>query len=196
MGIASTSAEDAVLHVPEHLALVPSQDLRLRRVAQPVGRVTDEIRRLIGSMFDIMYREQGVGLAAPQVGCLARAIVVDVRPFQRATQPLALINPRILAARGGVTETEGCLSLPGIEAPVRRAQFVEVAAIGLDGEPLQLSADALLARALQHEIDHLDGILFIDRLTWAQRWRVRRALATVSASPLPRRPARPAPVRL
>ncbi len=169
------------------LTLVPPEDLRLRRVAEPVARVTDETRRLIDAMFALMYRESGVGLAAPQVGYLWRIIVVDVGACQPGQPPLALVNPRILERRGRATAVEGCLSLPGIEASVRRARAVRVQGTGRDGEPLDLTADGLLARALQHEIDHLDGILFIDRVGWAHRLRLRRSLASVSTRPSTRR---------
>ena len=184
------------MHVPERLALVPPQDVRLRRVAEPVACVTDEVRRLIDAMFALMGCEQGVGLAAPQAGWLWRIIVIDVSACQPGTRPLAIVNPRLVERHGRATAVEGCLSLPGIEAPVRRARTVRVQGTGPNGEPLDLSADGLLARALQHEIDHLDGILFIDRVGWTHRLRLRRALTQTAALPSTLRSAAMRPAAL
>ena len=176
------SAMASAVRIPDALALVPSHDRRLRRASQPVGDVTAERRRLIERMFEAMAREHGVGLAAPQVGCLVRIIVVDVSPFQAGTRPLALVNPVVTARRGSAVAVEGCLSLPGIEAPVRRAREVRVAAVDAHGQPVTIDATGLLARVLQHEMDHLDGVLFIDRVGWTHRWRLRHALAALMTS--------------
>ena len=167
------------------LALVGSGHVALRRRAAPVQAVDASARDLAERLFDTMRQEGGVGLAAPQVGVSTRVIVVDVTAVQPRTRPLALINPVIVARRGSAVAVEGCLSLPGIEAPVRRASAVSVQALDTGGEPLNLAADGLLARALQHEIDHLDGILFVDRLSLAARWRLRRALRTLGQAVRP-----------
>jgi len=140
----------------------------LRAAAQPVDAVDDALRRLIDDMMETMYAEDGVGLAAPQVGVDRRVIVVDVREPEHP--PLALVNPRILDAS---TETdrseEGCLSIPGLRDIVERPARVVVEGLDRDGAAVRVDAAGLLARALQHEIDHLDGILFIDRLTPLKR---------------------------
>ena len=170
------AAQPIHVSIPERLALVSPEDARLRRMAQRVERIDARVRAFAAAMFALMRREHGVGLAAPQVGCLLRVIVVDVSKYQRGTPPLTLVNPVVVGREGSSTAVEACLSLPGIEAPVRRARQVRVSADGIDGGPVRLAAEGLLARALQHEIDHLDGILFIDRASAAQRWRLRHAL--------------------
>ena len=172
----------AIQAIPDEIALVPPDDLRLRRPSVPVDRVTPDVRRLVTLLCDLMRREHGVGLAAPQAGVLLRVIVVDVSPYQPGTQPLALINPVVTRRSGSATALEACLSLPGIEAPVRRARDVRVAAVDRHGAPVTIDATGLLARALQHEIDHLDGVLFIDRASWAHRRRLRHALTRFTAA--------------
>jgi len=118
------------------------------------------IHKLIDDMFETMYHANGVGLAAPQVGRSLRVVVIDV-----GQGPLALINPKITASSGSATDVEGCLSIPGVTGKVTRAERVSVEALDPNGETVLFQADRLLARAVQHEIDHLDGILFIDRAT-------------------------------
>ena len=136
-----------LVEIPDHVALIAPEDLRLRRRSRAVARVDGEIRRLVRMMFELMYREQGLGLAAPQTGVLLRVIVVDVSKYQTGTQPLALVNPKIVSRRGGYeTSTEGCLSLPGIEAPVRRARQVRVQGLDADGVAVTVEASGLLAR--------------------------------------------------
>lgn len=115
-------------------------------------------------MFETMYSASGVGLAAPQIGVGKRVIVVDVSPVETEIAPLALVNPVIVEREGMVEGTEGCLSVPGIEGIVPRAESVLVRALDPQGQPVRIRAEGLLSRALQHEIDHLDGILFIDRI--------------------------------
>lgn len=136
----------------------------LLRKSAPVAKVDERIRELVRDMFETMYAAKGVGLAAPQVGVGKRVIVVDVSPVDKEIAPLALINPVIVESRGSVTGTEGCLSIPGVEGEVPRAEFVLVSGLDPQGEEVGIRAEGLLARALQHEIDHLDGILFIDRI--------------------------------
>jgi peptide deformylase len=140
----------------------------LRQVAVPVERVTDEVRALIADMFDTMYAEDGVGLAAPQVGVGIRVIVVD--PREEHVAPFVLVNPRIVELGAGLDRAEeGCLSIPGLKEIVERAATVVVEGLDRAGETVRISADGLLARILQHEVDHLDGILFIDRVSPLKR---------------------------
>ena len=147
----------------------------LREKAAPVEAVTDDMRRLVRDMMDTMYDAEGIGLAAPQVGISERILVVDVGDEDEKRQVHALINPVIIEF-GKETEkaSEGCLSIPGIEEMVTRPARVTVEALNPDGEPVRIEADGLLARALQHEVDHLDGILFIDRLSSLKRGIVLR----------------------
>ncbi len=135
--------------------------------ASKVARMDDSVRKLIDDMFETMYAASGVGLAAPQIGEGRRVIVIDVSPVEKEVPPMALVNPEILSRRGMVEATEGCLSVPGVEGVVARPEFVTVKGLNELGEPVQFEAGGLLARALQHEIDHLDGVLFIDRLSSA-----------------------------
>ena len=141
----------------------------LRQDTRPVGVVTDEIRRLIDDMFETMYAARGIGLAAPQVGRLERLAVVDVND-----NPFVIINPEIVLREGAQRGEEGCLSIPDIYGEVERAMRVVVRAIDRDGRPFEVDASELLARCLQHEIDHLHGRLFIDYLSVLKR---RQALS-------------------
>lgn len=141
----------------------------LRAETTPVEQITDDLRRLIDDMFETMYAAQGIGLAAPQVGRLERVAVVDVEK-----QPLVIINPVIALEEGAARAEEGCLSIPDIYGDVDRAHRVVVRALDREGKQFELEATELLARALQHEIDHLHGKLFIDYLSFLKR---RSALA-------------------
>jgi peptide deformylase len=141
----------------------------LRKETAPLNAVTDEVRRLIDDMFETMYAAKGIGLAAPQVGRTERLAVIDVDD-----QQLVLINPRVVLREGESRAEEGCLSIPDIYGDVDRAQRVVVEALGRDGKPISVEGTELLARCLQHEIDHLDGKLFIDYLSVLKR---RAALA-------------------
>lgn len=144
----------------------------LRRKAEPVDEITDEIRALVRDMFDTMYHAEGVGLAAPQVGISSRITVLDV-PAEEDDEPrtiLTLINPVIVEASDETEKgMEGCLSIPGIEESVTRPARVAVSASTLEGDDLRIEAEGLLARALQHEVDHLDGVLFLDRISTLKR---------------------------
>jgi peptide deformylase len=140
----------------------------LRATAEPVDDVDGAVRKLIGDMFETMYAEDGVGLAAPQIGIGLRVIVVD--PREDDVEPFAFINPEIIEVSAETERgEEGCLSLPGLKELVERP--VRVVAQGLDaeGRPKRIEADGLLARILQHEVDHLNGVLFIDRVTPLKR---------------------------
>ena len=136
----------------------------LRKETEPVPEVTDDVRALIAEMFDTMYAAEGIGLAAPQVGRTERIAVVDVEGARHA-----LINPEIVEHEGSATAEEGCLSIPEIYGEVQRAARVVVRATNESGERLEIPATELLARAMQHEIDHLDGKLFIDYLSVLKR---------------------------
>lgn len=149
----------------------------LVRPAKPVAAVDDEIRRLIPVMLRTMYAEPGIGLAAPQVGVSLRLMVVDVAP-EGKSQPLVLINPVIEKKKGRIRSEEGCLSFPGIQVTVPRAAWVRVAAVDEKGAPVVVEGDGLLSRCLQHEMDHLDGVVMIDHLSLAKRlkvlWEIRK----------------------
>lgn len=140
----------------------------LREKAQPVPEVTDELRALVGDMFETMYAAEGVGLAAPQIGLGIRVIVVD--PHDEETVPFALFNPEVVTL-GAETEKseEGCLSIPGIRELVTRPTTCVVEALDRDGNPVHLEAEGFLARILQHEVDHLNGVLFLDHLSPIKR---------------------------
>lgn len=139
------------------LKVVKVGDPVLRQPTQPVTRITKRISRLIQDMFETMYAVDGVGLAAPQVGVSRKIAVIDV-----GEGPIALINPKIVSGSGEDIDVEGCLSIPGKQAYVKRLAQVKVEALNEKGKPVQIEAEGLLARALQHEIDHLNGILFTD----------------------------------
>ncbi len=148
-------------------AILTYPDPFLSTKAAPVSRMDDDVRKLIDDMFETMYAASGVGLAAPQVGVGRRVIVVDVSPVEKDVPPMALVNPEILSRRGMTEASEGCLSVPGVEGLVARPESVTVKGLNELGDPVKFEAGGLLARALQHEIDHLDGVLFIDRLSAA-----------------------------
>jgi len=137
----------------------------LARKALPVAAVDDRVRALIRDMFETMYAAEGVGLAAPQVGVGKRVIVVDVSPVDETIAPVAVVNPEIVERKGSVTGVEGCLSVPGVQGGVCRAETGEVRGQDEQGRPVRIRAAGILSRALQHEIDHLDGVLFIDRVS-------------------------------
>ena len=139
----------------------------LRQKAKRVTKYDQALRTLIDDMFETMGSAHGVGLAAPQVGVPLRVVVIEIPADEEAGTPSAryvLCNPEIVKAIGEATEEEGCLSLPGYVGEVTRAEVVTVKGYNAEGKPVRVKGDGLLARALQHEIDHLDGVLFVDRL--------------------------------
>jgi peptide deformylase len=146
-------------------------DKRLRRVSKPIGEITDAIRTLAADMLEVMYDEPGIGLAAPQVGEAVRLVVVDTewREEDAERNPLVLVNPEIVSREGEIVWTEGCLSVPDFEAEVERSEKVQLRARDLDGRELVIDAEGLRAVCFQHEIDHLDGVLFIDRISRLKR---------------------------
>ena len=136
----------------------------LRKKAKPVSELTGEIDKLIEDMTETMYINQGLGLAATQVGVLKRIIVHDNIEAGYGMDPQALINPEIVAAEGIVKDEEGCLSIPEIKDIVERSEMITLTGIDRSGKDVKIEIEGLLARIIQHEIDHLDGILFVDRL--------------------------------
>jgi peptide deformylase len=149
----------------------------LERMADPVDDfASPDLRRLIEDMFETMYAAKGVGLAAPQIGIGKRLTVIDLSVGEDESKKLVLINPEITAREGSQVGEEGCLSIPGFREPVTRANKVTVRAHNEKGEPLELSGEELLARALQHEVDHLNGKLFINHLSALKRDIIRRKI--------------------
>ena len=156
-------AELEVLHYP---------DPRLRNKAEPVECVNDSVRRLVDDMFETMYRAPGIGLAAVQVNVPLRVITIDVS--EQKSEPLCLINPVIRAEEGEIEAEEGCLSVPGVYETVSRSRWIRAGALNRDGEPFEFEAEDLLAVCVQHEMDHLEGRLFVDYLSRLKRARLRR----------------------
>ncbi|MGB5475021.1 MAG: peptide deformylase [Gammaproteobacteria bacterium] len=154
-----------ILHFP---------DPRLRTVARPVEQVDDAVRQLLDDMLETMYAAPGIGLAATQVNVDKRIVVIDIS--EERNQPLYLINPEILELDGVEEMEEGCLSVPGVYELVQRADRVKIRALGRDGGGFEMGAEGLLAVCIQHEIDHLDGKLFVDYLSQLKRTRIRKKL--------------------
>ncbi len=152
-----------ILHYP---------DPRLRNRAQAVERVDDAVRRLVDDMLETMYAAPGIGLAAIQVKVPKRVITIDIS--EHGDQPLCLINPEILELAGSIETEEGCLSLPGIYESVERADAIRARGLDRDGQAVEFEAEGLLAVCVQHEIDHLDGKLFVDYLSQLKRQRIRK----------------------
>ena len=156
------------------LTILEFPDPRLRKKAIPVEAVDDALRELIDDMFETMYEAPGIGLAATQVDVHRRLLVADVSNDQ--TEPYALINPKILEKDGVIVTDEGCLSVPGFYEAVERAEHIRVTFQNRDGEEIEMEAETMLAVCIQHEIDHLDGKLFVDYLSEAKRQRIRKRL--------------------
>ena len=149
----------------------------LKRAAQPVGNIDGSLANFVDSLVQTMYAAPGLGLAAPQVGDSRRVIVLDVDHESQGKRLLRLINPRIVEAEGSIVWQEGCLSVRDFNADVRRAARVLVKAVTLDQREIEVEADDVLAVVLQHEIDHLEGKLFIDRISRIKRELYRKRLA-------------------
>lgn len=152
-------------------------DPRLKDKAMPVEEVDDGIRTLIDDMFESMYAGKGIGLAATQIGVDKRVLVLDIPgDIEEGIEPhlLSLVNPEIILSEGEFKFEEGCLSVPGINAFVKRAFHIKLKALDRDGKEVEIDAEEILSVVLQHEIDHLDGILFIDRLSRLKRDIVKR----------------------
>jgi len=166
----------------------------LRRKCEPVEEIDDDLIQLLDDMADTMYEAPGVGLAAPQVGSAKRVIVADIKPRERAQESteeeeillppdrselIELINPEIVFSDGEITAEEGCLSIPGFVSDVKRKFEVTVEGYNRDGELMEIKCEDLLARVFQHEIDHLNGILFIDRLGKLKRELLKKKIEKV-----------------
>lgn len=158
-----------ILHFP---------DERLRTKASPVARVDDEFRTLIDDMFETMYEAPGIGLAATQVNVHQRMMVIDVS--DEKNRPMVFINPELIDHSGMEEMDEGCLSVPGVYEPVQRAEWIKVTALDKQGEKFEMEADGLLAVCIQHEMDHLEGKLFVDYLSEMKRTRIRKKLEKLS----------------
>ncbi len=157
----------SILHYP---------DPRLRQKAEPVTAITPEIQALVDDMAETMYAAPGVGLAATQIGEPHRIFLVDIASEDEPSNLHVFINPEIVATEGEVCGPEGCLSFPGITEEIKRASRVTVRALGRDGQPFEIAAEGLLAVAVQHENDHLDGVLMIDRMGALKKRIVQRKM--------------------
>lgn len=151
--------------------VVQFPDPRLKLVSKPITQITDEIRELAADMIEVMYDEPGIGLAAPQVGASVRMFVIDTEwsDEEIGRHPLVVINPEISERDGRITWDEGCLSVPDYNAIVERDARITLRGLDLDGQPIVEHAEGLRAVCIQHEVDHLDGILFIDRISRLKR---------------------------
>ena len=152
-----------ILHFP---------DPRLRRRAEPVNVVDHDVRRLIDDMLETMYDAPGIGLSAPQVNIAKRVVTIDLSKDRSA--PLCLVNPEIRSVSGETETEEGCLSVPGVYEIVKRPERVRICALDRDGRSREIEAEGVLAVCIQHEIDHLDGRLFVDHLSRLKRQRIRK----------------------
>lgn len=156
-------------------------DPGLKKKAVAVPQVDPSVRELVDDLFETMYAADGVGLAAPQIGVLKRVVVIDTSPKEPGAKPLALINPSIEAAEGVTLYTEGCLSVPGEAEEVERAERVTVRFMDLEGKEQRVEAQGLLAIALQHETDHLDGVVFVDHVSSLKRELIRKRMKRLKA---------------
>jgi peptide deformylase len=165
----------------------------LREKARPIEAFDGPLARLVEDMFETMRAYRGVGLAGNQVGVSQRVLVIEIPPEDGGESlKLALVNPRLSEASGQQVEEEGCLSIPGVYDDVKRAMNVRVQAQDLEGRPLDFMAEGYLARVVQHEVDHLDGVLFTDRLSTLRRQFLRRTLEALARGDLPEGYERPA----
>jgi peptide deformylase len=156
------------------LRILEFPDPRLRKKATPVEVVDDALRGLVDDMFETMYEAPGIGLAATQVDVHKRLLIADIS--NEKTDPYVLINPQLLEKDGVIVSEEGCLSVPGYYEEVERAEHIRVSFLNRDGEEVEMEAEGMLAVCIQHEIDHLDGKLFVDYLSEAKRQRIRNRL--------------------
>jgi peptide deformylase len=154
-----------ILHYP---------DPRLRQVAQPVTTVDDEVRRLVDDMAETMYAAPGIGLAAVQINVAQRVVVIDLSETRNALQ--VFINPEIMERDGKQVFEEGCLSVPGVYDEVERSRHIRMRALDRNGQPFELEAEGLLSTCIQHEIDHLDGKVFVDYLSRLKQTRIRKKI--------------------
>jgi peptide deformylase len=168
------------------LSIITAPDPRLKQVCQTVDQVDDEIRRLLDDMLETMYAAPGIGLAAPQVGALIRALVVDISHDDEKKAPLRMLNPELTwVSDHDASYDEGCLSLPEHYAEVIRPAEIKVTYLDAQGKKQELAADGLLATCIQHEMDHLDGILFVDHISALKRNMILRKLLKLRKSKTP-----------
>jgi peptide deformylase len=168
------------------LPIITAPDPRLKRISEPVAKVDAEVRRLMDDMLETMYKAPGIGLAAPQVGALKRVIVIDLAREDEKPQPLRMANPEIIwVSDDDAVYNEGCLSLPEHYADVARPAVCKVKYLDHENEVRVLEADGLLSTCIQHEIDHLEGILFVDHLTALKRNIILRKLLKAKKSDQP-----------
>jgi len=158
------------------LTILHHPDPRLRQKARPVERFDAELQRLVDDMFETMYAAPGVGLAATQVGIGVRVAVMDCSREDGKREPLVMVNPEILEAAEPGEVDEGCLSVPGVSDTLKRHHRVKARALDRHGRPFEIEAEGLLAQCIQHELDHLDGKLYIDRLSSLKRERLLKRL--------------------
>jgi len=158
------------------LTILHHPDPRLRQKARPVERFDAELRRLIDDMFETMYAAPGVGLAATQVGVALRVAVMDCSREEGVREPLIIVNPQIVEASDPEEVDEGCLSVPGVSEVIKRNHRVRARAFDRQGQPFEVEAEGLLAQCIQHEVDHLDGKLYIDRLSSLKRERLLKRM--------------------
>lgn len=173
------------------LEILKYPDPRLREVSEPVKKFDAELKKFAQDLMDTMYAENGIGLAAAQVGVLKRMLVIDTRPRDlegryeknvmtdlegKVTQPLIIINPEIVKGTGKTTYDEGCLSVPSFYETVERHQYIELKYQDLDGKEHLLKTDGLLAICIQHEMDHLEGTLFIDHLSYVKSNKIKNQI--------------------
>jgi peptide deformylase len=155
--------------------IIQLPDKRLRLVSEPVAKIDDEVKKLVADMFETMYAAPGVGLAAVQVGVPKRVVTIDATRGEEEKQPVTLINPEIVwTSEETNLHEEGCLSIPEFTDEVERPARVKARFLDLEGRTLEVEAEGLFARVLQHEIDHINGILFIDHLSKLKRSRVEK----------------------
>ena len=158
--------------------IISLPDKRLRLMSEPVARIDEDLRTLVADMFETMYDAPGVGLAAVQVGVPKRVVTIDATRGEEEKQPIALINPEIVwSSEEKIAHEEGCLSIPEYLDEVERPERVKVRFLDLEGRTQELEADGLLARVVQHEVDHINGVLFIDHLSKLKRDRVIKKYA-------------------
>lgn len=170
------------------LNILQFPDPRLRTVARPIDAVDDSVHKLVDDMLETMYAAHGIGLAATQVNRRERVLVMDLS--ETRDQPQVLINPEITAREGTQVCEEGCLSVPGEYAEVERAEHIRVSALDRDGNPVEFDANGLLAVCIQHEIDHLDGRVFVDYLSPLKRRMIEKRMKKARTQQQQREPAR------
>jgi len=154
----------------------------LKRRAGEITQIDDSVKKLAEEMFETLERSRGVGLAAPQVGVSLRLIVLSIPSEDGTRWKCAIVNPELVSKKGKITSEEGCLSVPGIYEEITRAEEVEVRGLDLEGKPIKVSGKGLLAKAAQHEIDHINGILIVDRLSAIKRHVLQSRLRRLEES--------------